>query len=58
MTVTYSPAVTDTDFAQEVEQHEGVTMVDFESSPILVETHRGPDNLMLPACSSPVFLRA
>ena len=29
MTVTYSPAVTDTDFAQEVEQHEGVTMVDF-----------------------------
>jgi len=29
MAVTYSPAVTDTDFANEVEQHEGVTMVDF-----------------------------
>ena len=29
MAVTYSPVVTDTDFAQEVEQHEGVTMVDF-----------------------------
>ena len=29
MAVTYSPAVTDTDFAREVEQHEGVTMVDF-----------------------------
>ena len=29
MTVTYSLAVTDEDFAREVEQHEGVTMVDF-----------------------------
>ena len=29
MPVTYSVAVTDGDFAQEVEQHEGVTMVDF-----------------------------
>ena len=29
MLVTYSVAVTDGDFAQEVEQHEGVTMVDF-----------------------------
>ena len=29
MAVTYSSAVTDRDFAQEVEQHEGVTMVDF-----------------------------
>ena len=29
MPVTYLVAVTDGDFAQEVEQHEGVTMVDF-----------------------------
>ncbi len=29
MAVTYALAVTDTDFANEVEQHEGVTMVDF-----------------------------
>ncbi len=29
MTVTYSLAVTDEDFAREVEQYEGVTMVDF-----------------------------
>ena len=29
MAVTYSSAVTDSDFAREVEQHEGVTMVDF-----------------------------
>ena len=29
MTVTYPAAVTDADFAQEVEQHDGVTMVDF-----------------------------
>ncbi len=29
MQVTYPAAVTDADFAREVEQHEGVTMVDF-----------------------------
>ena len=29
MTVTYPAAVTDADFAREVEQHEGVTIVDF-----------------------------
>ena len=29
MPITYPAAVTDADFAQEVEQHEGVTMVDF-----------------------------
>ncbi len=29
MAVTYLAAVTDADFAQAVEQHEGVTMVDF-----------------------------
>ncbi len=29
MTVTYPAAVTDADFAREVEQHEGLTMVDF-----------------------------
>jgi thioredoxin 1 len=29
MAVTYSSAVTDADFAREVEQHDGVTMVDF-----------------------------
>ncbi len=29
MAVTYSSAVTDEDFAREVEQHDGVTMVDF-----------------------------
>ncbi len=29
MAVTYSSAVTDADFAKEVRQHEGVTMVDF-----------------------------
>ncbi len=29
MAVTYALAVTDTDFANEVEQHEGVTMVEF-----------------------------
>ncbi len=29
MAVTYPGAVTDADFAQEVEQHEGLTMVDF-----------------------------
>ncbi len=29
MTITYPAAVTDADFAREVEQHEGVTIVDF-----------------------------
>ncbi len=29
MAVTYSSAVTDADFAREVERHEGLTMVDF-----------------------------
>ena len=29
MAVTYSSAVTDADFAREVEQHDGVTVVDF-----------------------------
>ena len=29
MAVTYASAVTDADFAREVEQHDGVTMVDF-----------------------------
>ena len=29
MEITYLAAVTDADFAREVEQHEGVTMVDF-----------------------------